>query len=116
MADDQRYQYDSVHMTWMTYAFHAVGGKNRSADNVLHRFDGLEPDRTVLSPVSAADRQDERVAGRPTYESQHHRVLRLGGCVFLEQRRPVTDTRRAVLRRVVVCAKPDELHSARRAL
>jgi hypothetical protein len=85
-------------------------------DDDVRRFGHIEPDRMVLSQVSGADRQDECVACRPAHESQHHRVLRLGGCVFLEQRRRGTNSTWAILQRLAVCADPDNLQSARRSL
>jgi hypothetical protein len=87
----------------------------RFEEDDLHRFDHIEPDRAVLSKVSGADRQDERLACSPTHESQHRCVLRLGGCVFLERQR-VAVISWAILQRPAVRPDPDSLQSAHRGL
>ena len=70
----------------------------------------------VLPSVSAPDGQDECVACCPVHKFEHHRVLRMGGRVFLEQGRRGADSRWAVLQRPVVCADADELQSADRSV
>lgn len=70
----------------------------------------------ALSQVSTADGQDERVAGGPAHESEHHRVLRVGGCVFLEEQRPGTHRTWPVLRRLAVRADPDSPQGAHRGV
>jgi hypothetical protein len=70
----------------------------------------------ALPQVSAADGQDERVAGGPGHESQHRRVLRMGGDDFLESRRRGARRAWAFLQRVAVCADPDDFQSVHRSV
>ncbi len=70
----------------------------------------------VLPSVSAPDGQDECLACCPVHKFEHHRVLRMGGRVFLEQGRRGADSSWAVLQRAVVCADADKLQSAYRSV
>jgi hypothetical protein len=86
------------------------------SSNDLHRCRDTERDRIVLSQVSAAHRQDERVAGRPAHEPERHRLLRLGRPVLLEDRPDAADRGRLVLRRSLLRAEPDGLQGVHRRI